>query len=145
MQAHVPSRRIENLAFFNHDFTSYHLVARRRVAGKCDPIHIKLTILVDVNGQIDHLLRFVEVLKRHGREVNVASLAVQLLQVVKTLPKPLLVENLPRHQSQNRSDENLREEFVARDLHFADAVLLVFFDIDGDVVTINRFFPERNG
>src|SRR5262249_17450179 len=61
-----------------------------------------------------------------------------------TLPQPLLIEYLPGHQTQYRANENFREEFVAGNLDLADTILIVFFDINRDVVAIDRFPPKRN-
>ena len=107
-------------------------------------IHVKLPVFINVDVQIDQLLGFVKILNRNSGEVDVSSCAIQLFEILKALPEPLLIEDLSGHQTQYRLDYGFVVLLSTGNFDVTNAVLIVFFDLDRDVVAIERLFLERN-
>ena len=79
LQAHVPQCGVEHLPLFHHDLAADDLVASRRVSAERDAIHVKLTIFVHADVQIDQLLGFIKILDRHSGEIDIPSCPIQFL------------------------------------------------------------------
>ena len=142
LKAHVPKRRIEDLAFINHNLAADDFVARRGVAGERNLVHVELAVFIDVDVQIDEFLAFIEILDRHRGEIDVAARTVELLQILEAFSKAFFVEDLAGDQAENQFDHSFVVLLVAGDLHVPDTILVVFFDIDRDVVPVERLLPE---
>ena len=144
LHARVPQRCVENLSFIDHDLAADHLIARCRVAVEGDPIDGELPVFFDADVQIDQPVGFIEALRRHRREIDVALRSVLPLQILETFAKPCFVVDLTGHHSQRLLDGVLTELSGARHANVADAILVVFVDLDRDVIAVERLFPERN-
>ena len=101
-----------------------------------------MPVFIDVDRQIHQLLLFIEILRRHRSEVDIAPRSVKLLQIIETGAQFRFVEDLAGHQAQNGLDGILIELASAGDFHVADFVLIVFLDFECDPVAIDLFFPE---
>ena len=84
-QAVLPQLGVVDLALFEHQFAADDLVAGDGVALELDARHVEGLAFVDVDVERDGLLGFVEVRLGDGAEVDVAELAVGLLQVLQAL------------------------------------------------------------
>ncbi len=105
-QAVLPELRIVDLAFFEQQLAADDLVACDGVALELDARDVEGLAFVDVDLKRNGLLGFVEDRFGDGAEVDIAELAVGLLQVVQPLPisvalnqSPSLTANVARSAS----------------------------------------------
>src|SRR5207253_10365841 len=78
-----------------------------------------------------------------GCEIDVADRTVKLLQVFKTLTEPLRIEYLAGNEAEKEPDLELVEFLIAGNLHLANTILIVFLNVDRDVVPVQHLLPER--
>ncbi len=93
-QAVLPQLGVVDRAFVQHQFAADDLVAGDRVALELDARDIKRLAFVDVDIERDGLLLFVEDRLGNGAEVDIAQLAVSLLEVLQAFADQRGVEPL---------------------------------------------------
>ena len=84
-QREIPKARVVDLTFFEQEFAADDFVAGDRVAGELDARDIEGLAFFDVDIEIDEVFGFVEARNGRADEVDVAKLAVGLLQLLHAL------------------------------------------------------------
>src|SRR2546430_13266823 len=143
LDADVPQRGIEDLAFLDHDFAPDDFVAGRRVAAEGYAIDVELAVLVNADVQVSNLLRFIVIKHGHGREVDVAAAAIEFLQILKAFAQRAVVVHLARYLAQYGLDHIFVKLLGACYLDVSNLVLIVFLDFDRYVEPIDSLLPER--
>ena len=104
LSSHKPV--VEYLALVQQQLAADHFVARRRVAGKFDPPHEELLLLVELQRHVDDFLRVVDVEQRLGGEIDISVLAVQFPVIVERLADLVGVEKIsPSFSGKTRCED----------------------------------------
>ena len=137
-EAQFPKAIAEHLPFVQQQLAPDHFVARRRIAGKLDPPHEELLLLVELQRQVDHLLRIVHVEQRFGVEIDISVIAVEFPEIVERLADLVRVEDIALFQRENSLQEFRFEDQAlvgvgAAEVELPHPVLRPFFDLDRDI------------
>ncbi|MCZ7586982.1 MAG: hypothetical protein M5R36_28560 [Deltaproteobacteria bacterium] len=119
------------IALGNSEFAPDHLIARLRVAFEHDLFEVREFSFVDLEENIDHAPLGVRGrIRRHFGE-RVADVRVFSSQFVRGDFEFLAREKIARLKRHQLHEGFFFEQEVARDIDFADVILLAFLDIDG--------------
>src|SRR5258708_3012196 len=90
----LPQLVVVDLSLFQQKLSPNHLVARNRITRKLNPRDIERLALIDVDIEVDQLLRLIHPRNRRSYEVDISLRTVSLPQLLDTLPEQGRVEVL---------------------------------------------------
>ena len=145
--ADIPQAGVEHVALVQQQLAADDLVAGRVVAVEFDAAHEELLAFVDRQVQIDlgRVVVLAELEAGLGDEVDVAELAVQLLEVLHALAELLHVEDRPFPHREDRPENLIRdsEQFDIGEAQLAALVAGAFLDKQVDVGKLLRLVEEH--